>query len=103
VIDFGYKELPILDIDTSMSAPIFRNTLAIDKNMTREEALFDVYASCVRVSRRRSDTAQTMFNSLVLRQRALRPPAVGRVKMNMRLDLTVDDTVRILRRTTSSR
>src|SRR4029079_14490652 len=43
LIEIGYKELPILDIDHCNVGPYIRNTLAVDKNMTREDALFDIY------------------------------------------------------------
>src|SRR5213079_2345547 len=39
----GYKELPLLDIDHVNVGAYIRNTLNVDKNMTREDALFDVY------------------------------------------------------------
>src|SRR6202007_2963240 len=39
----GYKELPLLDIDHVNIGAYIRNTLAVDKNMTREDALFDIY------------------------------------------------------------
>ena len=41
--DLGYKELPLLNIDHVNVGAYIRNTLAIDKNMTREDALFDIY------------------------------------------------------------
>src|SRR5690349_18873145 len=43
LIELGYKELPLLNIDHVNVGAYIRNTLAIDKNMTREDALFDVY------------------------------------------------------------
>ena len=39
----GYKELPLLDIDHVNVGAYIRNTLTVDKNMTREDALFDIY------------------------------------------------------------
>src|SRR6202011_2803425 len=39
----GYKELPLLDIDHVNVGAYIRNTLVVDKNMTREDALFDIY------------------------------------------------------------
>src|SRR4051794_396733 len=39
----GYKELPLLDIDHVNIGAYIRNTLSVDKNMTREDALFDIY------------------------------------------------------------
>ena len=41
--DSGYKELPLLNIDHVNVGAYIRNTLAVDKNMTREDALFDIY------------------------------------------------------------
>src|SRR5207244_7731285 len=41
--DTGYKEIPVLDIDHVNVGAYIRNTLAVDKNLTREDALFDVY------------------------------------------------------------
>src|SRR5271156_4374359 len=98
LIDFGYKELPILDIDHVNVGAYIRNTLAIDKNMTREEALFDIYRVMRPGEPPTVDTAQNMFQSLFFDPERYDLSAVGRVKMNMRLDLTVDDTVRILRK-----
>ncbi|MGB6795703.1 MAG: DNA-directed RNA polymerase subunit beta, partial [Xanthobacteraceae bacterium] len=98
LIEHGYKELPILDIDHINVGAYIRNTLAIDKNMTREEALFDIYRVMRPGEPPTIDTAQNMFQSLFFDSERYDLSAVGRVKMNMRLDLTVDDTVRILRK-----
>ena len=43
LIEAGYKELPLLDIDHVNVGAYIRNTLTLDKNITREEALFDIY------------------------------------------------------------
>src|SRR5271156_3999900 len=98
LIELGYKELPLLDIDHINVGAYIRNTLAIDKNMTREEALFDIYRVMRPGEPPTVDTAQNMFNSLFFDSERYDLSAVGRVKMNMRLDLTVDDTVRVLRK-----
>jgi DNA-directed RNA polymerase subunit beta len=94
----GYKELPLLNIDHVNVGAYIRNTLAIDKNMTREEALFDVYRVMRPGEPPTIDTAQTMFNSLFFDPERYDLSAVGRVKMNMRLDLTAEDTQRTLRK-----
>jgi DNA-directed RNA polymerase subunit beta len=44
------------------------------------------------------DTAQSMFNSLFFDPERYDLSAVGRVKMNMRLDLQAEDTIRVLRK-----
>ena len=98
LIDFGYKELPLLNIDHVNVGAYIRNTLAIDKNMTREEALFDVYRVMRPGEPPTIDTAQNMFQSLFFDSERYDLSAVGRVKMNMRLDLDAEDTVRILRK-----
>ena len=94
----GYKELPLLNIDHVNVGAYIRNTLAIDKNMTREEALFDIYRVMRPGEPPTLDTAQTMFNSLFFDSERYDLSAVGRVKMNMRLDLTAEDTLRMLRK-----
>jgi len=98
LMDLGYKELPLLNIDHVNVGGYIRNTLAIDKNMTREEALFDIYRVMRPGEPPTIDTAQTMFNSLFFDPERYDLSAVGRVKMNMRLDLDAEDTVRILRK-----
>ncbi|WP_414473927.1 DNA-directed RNA polymerase subunit beta [Microvirga sp. M2] len=98
LIDMGYTEIPVLDIDHVTVGPYIRNTLAIDKASSREDALFDIY----RVMRPGEppilETAEAMFNSLFFDAERYDLSAVGRVKMNMRLDLDAEDTVRTLRR-----
>src|SRR5580700_5787529 len=98
LIDLGYKELPLLNIDHVNVGAYIRNTLAIDKNMTREDALFDIYRVMRPGEPPTIDTAQNMFQSLFFDSERYDLSAVGRVKMNMRLDLTAEDTVRVLRK-----
>src|SRR5258705_530700 len=94
----GYKELPVLDIDHVNVGAYIRNTLTIDKNMTREDALFDIYRVMRPGEPPTLDTAQAMFNSLFFDSERYDLSAVGRVKMNMRLDLQAEDTMRVLRK-----
>src|SRR3984885_5205988 len=96
--DAGYKELPLLNIDHVNVGAYIRNTLTIDKNMTREEALFDIYRVMRPGEPPTLDTAQAMFNSLFFDPERYDLSAVGRVKMNMRLDLDAPDTMRALRK-----
>jgi DNA-directed RNA polymerase subunit beta len=94
----GFKQLPILDIDHVNVGAYIRNTLTVDKNMTREDALFDIYRVMRPGEPPTLDTAQAMFNSLFFDSERYDLSAVGRVKMNMRLDLDAPDTMRVLRR-----
>jgi DNA-directed RNA polymerase subunit beta len=94
----GYKELPLLDIDHVNVGAYIRNTLNVDKNMTREDALFDIYRVMRPGEPPTLDTAQNMFQSLFFDPERYDLSAVGRVKMNMRLDLDAPDTMRVLRK-----
>ena len=94
----GYKEIPVLDIDHVNVGAYIRNTLAIDKNMTREDALFDIYRVMRPGEPPTVDTAEAMFHSLFFDPERYDLSAVGRVKMNMRLDLDAPDTMRVLRK-----
>src|SRR5215207_1986824 len=92
------KEVPILDIDHINIGAYIRNTLTVDKNMTREDALFDIYRVMRLGEPPTVDTAQTMFQSLFFDSERYDLSAVGRVKMNMRLELDAPDTHRTLRK-----
>src|SRR6187397_2313312 len=94
----GYKELPLLDIDHVNVGAYIRNTLHADKNMTREDALFDIYRVMRPGEPPTIDSAQNMFQSLFFDSERYDLSAVGRVKMNMRLELDAPDTHRTLRR-----
>ena len=98
LIEKGFDELPILDIDHINIGPYIRNTLAVDKNSSREEALFDIYRVMRPGEPPTIETAEAMFHSLFFDSERYDLSAVGRVKMNMRLDLDAPDTMRVLRR-----
>lgn len=94
----GYKDLPLLDIDHVNVGAYIRNTLSADKNMTREDALFDIYRVMRPGEPPTLDSAQAMFQSLFFDAERYDLSAVGRVKMNMRLELDAPDTHRTLRK-----
>ena len=98
LMEVGFDELPILDIDHINVGPYIRNTLSADKNSSREEALFDVYRVMRPGEPPTVDTAEAMFHSLFFDPERYDLSAVGRVKMNMRMDLDAEDTVRVLRK-----
>ena len=99
----GTTEMPVLDIDVvsrgaDSKGPYIRSTLAIDKNATREDALIDIYRVMRPGEPPTLETAETLFNGLFFDSERYDLSAVGRVKMNSRLTLATDDTVRILRK-----
>src|SRR5438067_11444573 len=94
----GIEELPVLDIDHVSVGPYIRSTLAIDKNATREDALIDIYRVMRPGEPPTLETAEALFNSLFFDPERYDLSAVGRVKMNSRLGLSTDDSVRTLRK-----
>jgi len=94
----GIDQIPILDIDHVTVGPYIRNTLAIDKNATREDALIDIYRVMRPGEPPTLETAEALFRSLFSDPERYDLSAVGRVKMNSRLMLDTDDSVRILRK-----
>ncbi len=96
--DASFEEISVLNIDHVSVGPYIRNTLAVDKNSSRESALFDIYRVMRPGEPPTIETAEAMFDSLFFDAERYDLSAVGRVKMNMRMDLDVADTVRILRK-----
>src|SRR4029079_12726571 len=74
------------------------NRLGVYRNWTREDALFDIYRVMRPGEPPTVDTASAMFQSLFFDADRYDLSAVGRVKMNMRLDLDAPDTYRVLRK-----
>ncbi|MFA5537698.1 MAG: DNA-directed RNA polymerase subunit beta [Gemmobacter sp.] len=98
LLDKGITEIPVLDIDGVNVGPYIRNTMAADKNMGRDTALMDIYRVMRPGEPPTVDTAAALFETLFFDAERYDLSAVGRVKMNMRLDLDAPDTQRTLRR-----
>lgn len=98
LVEAGFKSVPVLDIDHINIGPFIRNTLSLDKNQTQQEALFDIYRVMRPGEPPTVEAAEAIFQSLFFDPERYDLSAVGRVKMNMRLELDAEDTVRTLRR-----
>ena len=98
LLDAGVTTIPVLDIDNVNIGAYIRNTVAQDKNLNREQALMDIYRVMRPGEPPTVDAASALFNQLFFDPERYDLSAVGRVKMNMRLDLDAEDTVRTLRR-----
>ena len=90
--------LKVLSIDNSSVGPWIRNTLALDKNSSREEALVDIYRVMRPGEPPAHETAEILFNNLFFDKERYDLSAVGRVKMSARLNLDMDDSLRVLRK-----
>src|SRR3954471_6925887 len=96
----GIEKLPTLAIDQSVG-PWIRNTLTVDKNTNRDEALMDIYRVMRPGEPPTPETAETLFRGLFFDGERYDLSSVGRVKMNMRLGFSaeeVPDTIRTLRK-----
>ncbi len=98
LMDAGFTEIPVLDIDNINVGPYIRNTMAQDKNMTRDTALMDIYRVMRPGEPPTVEAATALFDTLFFDSERYDLSAVGRVKMNMRLALDAPDTQRTLRR-----
>ena len=98
LIDAGITEVPVLDIDNITVGPYIRNTMANDKNMNRDSALMDIYRVMRPGEPPTVEAASNLFDTLFFDSERYDLSAVGRVKMNMRLDLDAPDTMRTLRK-----
>ncbi|HLP69510.1 MAG TPA: DNA-directed RNA polymerase subunit beta, partial [Rhizobium sp.] len=98
ILDSGFDEIPVLGIDHINVGAYIRNTLSADKNENRQDALFDIYRVMRPGEPPTMESAEAMFQSLFFDAERYDLSAVGRVKMNMRLDLDCPDTVRVLRK-----
>ena len=93
-----HHQLPTLAVDQS-NGPWIRNTLAVDKNTNRDDALIDIYRVMRPGEPPTSETAEALFRGLFFDADRYDLSAVGRVKMNMRLSMEdATDTVRVLRK-----
>nr|WP_321986351.1 DNA-directed RNA polymerase subunit beta [uncultured Lichenicoccus sp.] len=95
--DLGIDSLPTLAVDTG-TGPWIRNTLAVDKNTSRDDALIDIYRVMRPGEPPTPDTAEALFRGLFFDADRYDLSAVGRVKMNMRLGVDAEDTIRVLRK-----
>jgi DNA-directed RNA polymerase subunit beta len=93
----GIERIELLDIDHVSTGPWIRNTLNVDKAEEREQALSDIYRVMRPGEPPTLETAEALFGGLFFDPERYDLSAVGRVKLNMRLDLDAEDTVTTLR------
>src|SRR6187551_1139776 len=97
-LEAGFHDVEVLNIDGINVGPYIRNTLNVDKNHSREQALIDIYRVMRPGEPPTIDTAETLFGQLFFDPERYDLSAVGRVKMNMRMGLDAPDTMRVLRK-----
>ena len=98
LIEAEVNVIDTLAIDHVNVGPYIRNTLAVDKNTSREEALIDIYRVMRPGEPPTLDTAEALFHGLFFDSERYDLSSVGRVKMNARLGFETEDTMRVLRK-----
>ncbi len=96
--DLKIKKIKTLYIDHVNVGAYLVNTLQIDKNQNRDEALMDLYRTLRPGEPPTVEGGEILFNALFFDPERYDLSAVGRVKMNARLGLDIPDDVRILTR-----
>jgi DNA-directed RNA polymerase subunit beta len=94
----GVNQIPVLAIDHINVGAYIRNTMAADRNASREDALIDIYRVMRPGEPPTLESAEALFNGLFFDQERYDLSAVGRVKMNARLGFQTDDQMRVLRK-----
>ena len=92
----GVNEIPVLAIDHVNVGAYMRNTLAADKNMTKDDALIDIYRVMRPGEPTTPEAAEALFKSLFFEAERYDLSEVGRVKMNARLGLDHKEEVGVL-------
>jgi DNA-directed RNA polymerase subunit beta len=94
----GIDQLVLLDIDHVTTGPWIRNTMKADKADNRDMGLDAIYRVMRPGEPPTRETADALFEGLFFDSERYDLSAVGRVKLNMRLELDCEDTVTTLRR-----
>ena len=93
----GIIELRTLAIDYNNVGPYLRNTMAVDRNSSRADALIDIYRVMRPGEPPTLESALQLFKELFFDEDKYDLSAVGRVKMNARLGFDPDDELRVMR------
>ncbi|WP_164118291.1 DNA-directed RNA polymerase subunit beta [Sphingorhabdus sp. Alg239-R122] len=94
----GIDELVLLDVDHVTTGPWIRNTMKADKSENSDMGLDAIYRVMRPGEPPTRETADALFEGLFFDGERYDLSAVGRVKLNMRLDLDAEDTVTTLRK-----
>ena len=98
MVEAGITDISVLNIDHVNIGPFIRNTLAADKNEDQDGALVDIYRVMRPGEPPTPETADALFQSLFFESDRYDLSVVGRVKMNLRMDMECPDSQRVLRK-----
>ncbi len=95
--ELGLKNIHILNVDGINVGAFIRDTLRLDKNLSPEDAVVEIYKVLRPGEPPNIEAAFEVFNSLFFKVDKYDLSDVGRVKMNFRLNLDCPDDVTVLR------
>ena len=96
IIDLEHNVLDIVNIDPINKGPYILETLKIDKNSNKSDALNDIYKVLRPGEAPSLEIAQEIFNNLYFKKERYDLSEVGRVKLNSKLNLNISEKKTIL-------
>ncbi len=97
ILEYNINKLEIADVDPIIKGPYLIDTLNIDKNKSKVEAINDIYKLLRPGEPPSFEVANEFFNNLFFKSNRYNLSDVGRVKLNSKLQLKCDDKITILR------
>jgi len=94
--NLSVAEFKVLAIDNISVGGYVRNSLMSDKNQSRDEALIEIYRVLRPGEPPTVEAAEALFDSLYFNKERYDVSTVGRVKLNARLGLSLDEELTIL-------
>ena len=96
IIDQEEKALDIVNVDPINKGPYLLETLKVDKNLNKVDALNDIYKVLRPGEAPSSDIAEEVFNNLYFKKERYDLSEVGRVKLNAKLNLKISNKKTVL-------
>ncbi len=96
IAEAGIQEMKVVFIDNIQELPIIRDTMALEKVSSPEEAMVEIYRRIRPGETPTMDTAKLLFDNLFSNEKRYDLSPVGRLKMNKKLGLKLPLTHRTL-------
>ena len=96
IISQGEKTLNIVNIDPINKGPYLLETIKVDKNQNKAEALNDIYKVLRPGEAPSLEIAEEIFKNLYFKKERYDLSEVGRVKLNSKLNLNISDKQTVL-------
>ena len=96
IISQGEKTLNIVNIDPINKGPYLLETIKVDKNQNKAEALNDIYKVLRPGEAPSLEIAEEIFKNLYFKKERYDLSEVGRVKLNSKLNLKISDKQTVL-------